>query len=598
MNATNVAHLENTTEKHVFPCLASSTPLPLLSQDDHEKWILDTASARKRLEDEAAQAREGSNGAEPGGDGAAVVELPSPLAVPLTASLEELRAERRASMSHSTRIQVEALTGDRELDLEAVRSTVSQSDARRRGGDASAATPAGDVTAISSSPSLAAAMKNVEAECPALSVVAWAASVLFSFCGELRAPDDRWTTACLQLEKQIAGWVTRMGEAHAATPNNSRVRGGGRVGAKKDGNGGGRSAIALATPPPEEDAVWEALETFQLEAGDVVDDRHCSAEATAREIDAEADRKMHAWIGDIENAAADLCAAERTSYLETVEALRALDRLFGLEEDRTSSSSTDRIKKAVRAAADALTKGLSPTSGDHALASEGGCLQEEVRRAVQDVYHQDRVALSAHEPRHDVAAQPLGGDGNQQAAPLSRGLGSIEEGTGWSGRGSDRSTEALSNRTSRGAEPSVDAGSGKDDGDRESVALTTAIWRCRLTYICRLRGVVMRLVRAVRGCEAKVTSMRAALRRLKHGRVQLEHGGFSVAASMVRQALEECDLEIIEDILENGIPVCRSSLFRTVEKRPIGSGYVHPTPPLDYSRNNKPPAVPEGVFFL
>lgn len=528
--------------------------LPLLAQDEHESWLVDTASARKRVEDEAAQTPEGSNATGPSGDDASVVDRPSPLALPLTVPLENLRAERRASMSHSTRIQVEALTGDRELKLEDVRSAVSQADARRGGGDASAAALIDDTTARASSPSLAVAMKNLEAECTALPVVDWAANALFSFSGELRAPDARWTTACLQLEKQIAGWVTRMREALPAAPN-SRSRG---SQAKRDGNGA-RSLVASAMPPAEGDTVWEALETFQRETGDAVDDRHCSAEVITKEIDSEAKQKMHFWVGDIENAAADLCVAERTSYLETVETLRTLDHLFGLEEDRASTS-IDRIREATRAAADALAKGLSPTPDDHALAREGGCLQEEVRRAVQDVYHQDRLTLSGHETRHDVAADSLVGGRNQRALFPSEGLGGTEEGTGLTGRSSD-SAGALGVPTSREAEPSVDAGTnGEGERDRESAALTTAIWRCRLTYICRLSGIVMRLVRAVRGCEAKISSMRAASRRLKRRRVQLEHEGFSVAASMIRRALEECDHAIIEDILENGIPVGRRLL--------------------------------------
>lgn len=495
------------------------------------------ASARERLEGEAIETLEGSSVAEPVGDDAAVFDRPSPLAVPLTASLENLRAERRASMPHSTRIQVETLTGDRELNLEDVRSAVSRADAWRGGGDASAA------------PSWAVVMKNLEAKCPALPVVDWAANALFSFCGELRAPDDRWTTACLQLERQIAGWVTRVGEAPRAAPN-GRSRGGR---AKRDATDtDGLPAVTSATPPTEGDIVWTALETFQLETGDVVDDRHCSAEAITREIDAEADRRVRAWIGDIENAAADLCAAERTSYLETAETLRVLDRLFGLNEG-PASRSTDRVRKAVRAAGDALTEGLSPTSEDHTLTSEGGRLQEEIRRAVQD---QDRETSSTHESRSDVAAHPLVDHRNQQAVLRSQGLVGIEEETGLTG-GGNNVVEALSNPTSRAAEPGVDVGRGQDEQDRGSAALAAAVWRCRLTYICRLRGIVMRLARVVRGCEAKVSSMQAALRRLKRRRVQLEHEGFSVAASMVRRALEECDHATIEDILENGIPVGR-----------------------------------------
>lgn len=473
---------------------------------------------------------------------AGAADRPSPLEEPLTAPLEDLRRERRASMPHSARIQVEALTGDRELDMQGIRTAISQA-------DATAATSVDEAAASTASSPLTAAMRKLEAECPAVSVVGWATLALFSFCREMRAPDERWTTACLRLEGQISAWLTRRSEALAAAATNSRSKDGR---AKRLGSDD-RSVTALAIPPAE-DIIWEALEAFHLETGDVVDDRHCAAEEIIREIDAESDRKVHAWIGDVESAAADLCAAERASYRETVETLRTLDSLFGLEEDRTGGTA-DQIRDATYAAVDALTKGFPGMTEGRGTAIDGGCLEKEVRQAVQDVFavQQNGKPSASHEPRHKRTPSLVGSEDEPDNLP-SQGYKDIEDGSGSIERG-DKRAGAHRESTSSVAAPRVQARSGRGEGDKESVALATAIWRCRLNYICRLRGVVMRLVRAVRKCEARVSSMRAALRRLKRRRVQLEHDGFSVATSTVRRALEECDHTTIADILENGIPV-------------------------------------------
>ncbi len=526
--------------------------LPFLVQDDHQVW-LDEKAAKKRQEDEAARPLEvGTAMAETDGDtdgattrsaSAGAVDRPSPLEVPLTASLEDLRRERREGMPHSTRIQVEALTGDRELDMQGVRAAISQA-------DAIAATSVDEAAASTASSPVTAAMRKLEAECPAVSVVGWATLALFSFCREMRAPDDRWTTACLRLEGQISAWLTRRSEALAAAAANSRSR----DGQANRLDSGDRSVIALAIPPAEEDLIWEALEAFQLETGDVVDDRHCSAEAIMREIDAESNRKVHAWIGDVESAAADLCAAERVSYRETVGTLRTLDSLFGLEEDRTDGTA-NQIREATYAAVDALTKGLPTRAEGRGAAIGGGCLEKEVRQAVHDVFvlQENGKPLASHESRHKLTPSLVGSEDEQDNLP-TQGHKDIEDGLGSMERGDGRAG-AHRESTSSAEAPIDQARSGRGDGDKQSVALTTAVWRCRLTYICRLRGVVMRLVRAVGKCEARISSMRAALRRLKRRRVQLEHHGFSVATSTVRRALEECDHTIIADILENGIPV-------------------------------------------
>lgn len=520
--------------------------LTLFAQDDHEVWLEDVASSQKSLEGEAAQAFQHSSTAEPDGEEhAAVADQPSPLAVPLMASLEDLRHERRANMSHSTRIQVEASTGDRELDLEGIRLAVSQVEGQPGEGTSGACPP----------PSLVAALRKLEAECSALFVVDWAAHAEFSFSSKLRAPDDRWTTACLQLEREIANWLTRRDDALAAASNSRRS--GGR--ATKDGFND-NSVISSAVPPAEGDHVWEALEAFQLRAGDVVDDRHSSAETTMEEIDGELDLKVRVWIENVETAATDLCAAERASYHETVETLRTLDALFGLPKEEDPCSNAGRIRAVACTAADTLATELSTTSQGYHFPSRGGCLEEEVRRAIQEVCQHSDTNSPRRNGRQEVEPLPVVAFENRQEAPLPQMHEGAEEGSSVMGR-SDDGARPNSEPTSEREEP-VEAGGGGSEGDKEKGPLTAAVWLCRLTYICRLRGVVMRIVRAVEQCEANVLSMRASLRRLKRRRVQLEHESFSVATATVRQALEKCDHDIIADILENGIPVGHHSFVQ------------------------------------
>lgn len=529
--------------------------LILFVQDEHEAWAKDTASAQKSLEDEAAQAIEGSGTAEPEGDDektpsttdATVFDQPSPLEVPLATLLEDLRRERRAKMSHSTRIQVEASTGEREMDIEGIRSAVCQTEARLGGTMAGAC--------MSPSP-LATALRTLETECPALFVVDWAMHAEFSFSRKLRNPDDRWTTACLHLEGEIADWLTRRADALAAASNSRRSSG---HAARDEFNDS--SPPASAVPTAEGDRVWEALEAFQLRAGDVVDDRHSSAEMTMKEIDGELDRKVRAWMENVENAATDLCAAERASYHETVEALRTLDTLFGLPEEENATSNADRIRAVTRTAADTLATELSAMSQGRHFAGQGGCLEEEVRRAIQEVCQRSRANLSKRESRQKIEFPPVVDfENHNQRALLPQCPEDAEEGSSLVERSNDRAGPPNSEPTSEGAS-GVDVGGGRSEGDKRNGPLTTAIWLCRLTHTCRLRGVVMRVVRAVERCEAKVLSTRASMRRLKRRRVQLEHEAFNVATNAVRRALEECDHAIIADILENGIPVGRHLFY-------------------------------------
>ncbi|CAB1097942.1 unnamed protein product [Ectocarpus sp. CCAP 1310/34] len=515
-------------------------------KDEHEFWQKEPALSRRNPEVVATQALEGGGSSEPPSDTkshsttAMATDRPSPLAVPLSASVERLRRERRGNMSQSTRIQLEALMGDRELDLEGLRSAVSQ-----------ASVLAADTTGSACSPQQTA-LRKLEAESPALSVIDWASTAEFSFSKELRNPDDRWTTACLRLEAQIADWLTRRRDALEAVQNR-RSRG---DRATRDSRGD--QSIIASVPPAEGDCVWEALEAFQLETGDVVDDRHSSAEIIVGQIDGEADRKVRAWIGDVASAATDLCAAERATYLETVEALCVFDRLFGLEEDPNDiTSNADTLREATYAAADALVEEVAKTR--RRFAAVGTCLEGEVRRAVEQVYQRIGTTSPAHGPSQEPVTLRDAGCKTRQANPLPEAIERVEEFSSSAGQSSDW-TRAISTPTKGEAASSVtfeECGENRIDGrgeNRASEALEAVIWRCRQTYICRLRGVVVRLLRAVEGCEAKVLSMRLALRRLKRRRVQLEHEGISVATATVRRALQECDHVILADMLENGIP--------------------------------------------
>ncbi|CAN0341238.1 unnamed protein product [Ectocarpus sp. 6 AP-2014] len=508
-------------------------------KDEHEFWQKEPALSRTNSEVEATQALEGGGSSEPPSDTkshstiAMVTDQPSPLAVPLSASVERLRRERRGNMSQSTRIQLEALMGDRELDLEGVRSAVSQ-----------ARVLAADNTEGACSPQQTA-LRKLEAESPAPSVIDWASTAEFSFSKELRNPDDRWTTACLRLEAQMAGWLARRRDALEA--NQSRRSRGDR--ATRDSRDD--QSVTASFPPAEGDCVWEALEAFQLEAGDVVDDRHSSAETIVGQIDGEADRKVRSWIGDVASAATDLCAAERATYLETVDTLCVFDRLFGLEEDpNDNTSSAQTIREATYAAAEALVEEV--TKARRRFAAVGTCLEGEVRRALEQVYQRIGTTSPAHGPSQEPVTLPNAGCETRQENPLPQAIEGVEELSSSAGQISDW-TATNDTPTKREAETSVTI---EECGEnRASEALKAVIWRCRQTYICRLRGVVMRLLRAVGGCEAKVLSMRLALRRLKRRRVQLEHEGISAATATVRRALQECDHVILADMLENGIPL-------------------------------------------
>ncbi|CAM9183230.1 unnamed protein product, partial [Hapterophycus canaliculatus] len=526
-----------------------------IRKDEHQIYEGFEGSTRNSLQEGTAHHLESDNATEPEGAGitpstvAPVMDRPSPLSVPLNASLEDLRRERRRSMPHSTRIRVEALTGDRELDLGGIRTVIFEADARREGSVVSAATISlGGSIPSASMPRSSQLLRKLEAECSALFVVDWAAAAEFSFSRELRKPDQRLTAACNVLEGQIAGWLARRGNALVA----GRSRGGRGGCVLKDGRGC-QAAAAATIPPTEEDRVWHALDAFLLEAGDVVDDRHSSAEALMREVENEANRRVRSWTRNLEIAAARLCAAERATHLETLGTLRALDRLFGLEDESTGSA--DQMREATCTAADALWKELSVVLKNRLYVSEGGGFEEEVRQAIEGACENYRTTSSAHDPRQKLTPLEALGSENQPEASLTQRFQHVDNGEVQRHNSGESSSHRTDSATDSKTTTEADSRSGKCDRDEENGALTMAVWRCRQSFFCRLRGIVVRILRAVDHCEANVSSMRAALRRLKRHRVQAEHESISTGTATVRRAIEECDYTAVADILKYGIPV-------------------------------------------
>lgn len=530
-------------------------------QDKYEVSLKEEALERETLENGAAQLLE-NEAADCNVDikthetgvvhGAPPVDRPSPLMIPLTASLEDLRDQRRANMSHATRIRVEALTGERELDVEGVRSAVAQTE-KQLESQAAVATGGASIPL-----SLMEALQNLEAGCSASSVVEWATAAEFSFSMGLRTADNGWTAACLRLEDEIADWLARRDVIDSARQRYGQTRG--AIG----GDGGSCTHPGSAAPPGGGDRVWEALNEFELEAGNVVDNRHASAEATIRDINNEADGRVLAWAENAALVAADLCAAEYHNHNKTIENLQILDGLFGLDED--CSSTLEAARETAQAAMDALANEMSAASDGRQLGTGGGALKEAVGRAVQEILPRAQRSSSAHGD-HEIGGILSIGD------PLACVQAASKEATVFEAQ-SDAGGSANNQPTSGELGPrllrKMNAGNGDDAKEEHGGALATAIWLSRQIYVCRLRGVLARLVRAIGLCEARVSLTRAALRRLKRRRVHLEHEGVSAATLVVRRALDECDHSFIENMLRNGIPVRQElrSRFVTVSPEP------------------------------
>lgn len=476
-------------------------------------------------------------------DDVSLNERPSPLGLSLHTALDGLRLERRARMPHTTRIRVEALTGERELDIDSVRSAISkQTEAR-----------GGRCRVIS-------ALQELEAECTADVVVEWATAAEFSLATGLRTFDERWTTACLQLEGEIDAWMSTRRAGDGRKPHQSRR---GRAWFSGEGGThgvGSHAPLDTAELPEDGGHIWEALREFELCLGDVADDRHASAEVTVQLIDDELSGRVCSWSENLAIAAVCLCAAERESYQETVRSLQVLNDLIGL--DRDGGGDPDLIRNVTLAGAEALSNELTAMSGGQESGNGFSSLKQEVRRATETV-SRDIGTPSSDQGASDVPPRDvslLDPDTRHHAVPTGKEQEDREGKWEVGGQTEDRTEnktnqQAQEGESAPGRNETTDADVVDQNTDASDITLSTATWLCRQRYVCRMRGVVARLARAFERCDFKVASTRAAVRRLKRRRVQLEHKGISDATLKVRRALEGCDRPAILDMLQNGIPV-------------------------------------------
>lgn len=469
---------------------------------------------------------------QPKSNTAEIIDPVSPLAVPLTTLLEDLRRERRAGMSHATRIRVEVLAGERSLDLQGVWSVISRADAL-----------VGNESGASTSPWMKA-MRKMESICGASSVVDWAVDVEHAFARGLRSSDDGWVTACVRLEDELVEWLDRFDKTTEGATAGRRERWGRRtVGGLKSGGGGGNvTSFDLTT--------WEVLEEFELAAGDVADDRHASAEVTIASIDSEATQRVHSWAENAARSAMELCATERLRYREVVRALCDLHRLIGLRHDCSPDSELTAL--SARVAADALEKEVTAVS-ERQLFSDSSRrgLAQELSSAIEEAHLQGET--------HCIPRDNTDAESGNPGSSSDRAGSAAQEAIAQDGRGTQEvdcvraETYLSSESATSGASLDAEEGAHEEEGCERS--LTTAVWRCREIYVSRCRGVVARLVIAVTRCETVVAAMLAALRCLNRRRVQLEHGAVAATTLAVRRSLEEYNYVAIREILENSIPV-------------------------------------------
>lgn len=546
-------------------------PVETLPQEDHIAWM----EANKR--DEAILA-EGDAVANAGCDFASgpisvSMETPgdqsisssvyriSPLASPLMNSLKEIRDKRRGRMSHATRIRVESLTGERYLDSEGVQEALELAAKSIR--PTVKRSPDGMKVVRSATE----ALQKLEGECAASSVFDWMTAAEYSFVRGLRAPDKRWTVACLRLEDGIADFIARRDETAAA---DTQARGKSRIATTNNIRGVGTEHCHIHAPPTERGSVWESIEAFELETGDIVDDRHATVEAVCHEIDAEAQRLVSAWARGASVAAADLCAAERCSHLEAVRTLCSLHALFGLEIE-PAAVDLQTARMTARTVADGLTSELSnaAASGLDFLGNGGGReLKEEVRLACEqaEVTAIGRIDFVAD---GDIAVNPNGNNGEGTASMGDVARTDELQAQEWDVEGDsrlDRRRDGVEEDTShlirRGVESrDCDVGHGAAEHknvDGEEKALAIGVWKSRYSYICRVWGVVTRLVKAVKQSELLTASTVARMKFMKRRRVQLEHEAMGVAAAAVKRAFADCDDDAIRDMIQQGIPVSSS----------------------------------------
>lgn len=472
----------------------------------------------------------------------------SPLEISLISPLEALWARRRCEMCHNTRVRMEALCVERELDLSGIKALILK--AEGRGGNESKSNHEGVSrgTAVAGKYE-AGSLYKLEMECMAFSLIDWLVNAEFYFVSGLRAPDDRWTTECFRLEQEIA-LIRQKYDVH----DDIRER------VQEDS---GREGHITRLSKEKADHIRDALETFELEAGNIVDDRYATADATFMHLKDEAQARLKAWARAASGAAAEVCETQWAEHAENVELLESLSSFFDLEE--MSSGECESARVAAQEAGETLNFELSEVTSGRDLGEGGEELEKEIHLALEllppsgppeifkereqevvptDPAYVDTSASGGHEAASSVdicvGKDPRGREG-RNPQPMKAGQGI-------------RSIGTLDN------DFTVGHGAGE--------ALTAALWMCRYIHLCRARGIIARLSRSINWCETLIVSTLNRLRRLKRRRVKLEHESVGNVVSALRRAVADSDGTKFRRMLQHGISVsvevkhrlCRSEI--------------------------------------
>lgn len=469
--------------------------------------------------------------------------VPTPREMPLVSRLEELRARRRQAMPRATRLHTETLCGERELDLSRIRTVLARADGSAR----SERYPECEEPTLGTPTDT---LSRLEAECKASSVTDWLAAAEYSFTCALREPDDKWEVACARLEHEIA-FASARWDPDSSPGRNLRS---GSHRAKRHSRGRGRRDLIPSSSAGSDDA-RDALGEFEFEAGNIVDDRHAVADVAYGCIRGEAERRIKTWAEVAAGAAADLCAAERYEYLAATRNLRELSSLFGLKE--VLPGELDGVGTALGRFRELLVSEFSGVITCRNLDRGGEKLEREINRALQhgfpdadvpvpreagdhndfvpatELSLSDRTSIDGLEEARSVNTTPLESPGFDRPGG-EFGLSDHDE---WEARGTLRPVP------------------GTVAGEEDNKALMAGLSQGQHTYLCRVRGIVGRLARALRRCELLTSTSLGRLRRLKRRRVRLEHERVSRAVSTAREALSAYNIEGLGSMLHQGIGV-------------------------------------------
>ncbi|CAM9132976.1 unnamed protein product [Discosporangium mesarthrocarpum] len=511
-----------------------------------ERWaetlflLLQEAEARKedkkkREQNSGNTAQDcGEEGLRGGKTGGSIVEesvppaQPLPWELPLTHSLEESRRKRRMCMPYATRVLQEAVMGERELDIERIQTVLTSWEDR------------GDDCYLRK---VRSTFPLLEAECSAAAILDWLAHTEFAFASCLREPSERWAAACVELEGRLAQGALPQG----AFTSNARVS-------------AARGKLARAAgqplsgqpfgPPSPENSVWEAVDDFESEAGNVVDDRHEAAEVAALEMAEESGRKVARWISGLTSLGAEVCVMDLERQEVVVEVLRSLHELVGLEggddtrgkEEKQGeeeeggqvegegeeAGAGDSLQKECVAATEALMAEVMSLAGDRELGEGGTHLLSVVSNVRTGGTQVNSRRGHPHIERDLTDMGDREGEANAQQVNAC-----------------DKNSSTIDDHATVEKEPA----------SRDDIVLSQAELQSWLFLVYRVRWLVAKLERMFQRCEGVVSEAQRRQQRLKRRRAKLEHQAVGEASAVVRHTIGANNMVDLGDLLQRGVPM-------------------------------------------